>query len=126
VNFDLVSWTESELDQEFACFRSLIPLQLNDFAVFVVFDHCSITGEFLLEATKNSFLVELLINALERDTFDKRRHRGHSYLNGSQCLSPVALLNTDVYEVRVPLITGSTSRCNTRSLRISHIGKRIC
>lgn len=67
MNLDLVSWTQSELDQEFARFRSLITLQLDDFTMLVVFDHRSITGEFLLEATKNRFLVELFINTLGKE-----------------------------------------------------------
>ena len=64
VHFELFSLAHADLFEKLTNIGALITLKLNYFSVFLVFDHRSITGEFLLQCANEKFLIELLSDAL--------------------------------------------------------------
>jgi hypothetical protein len=67
VNFQLFSLADSNFAKKLTDMNSLIALELNYFTIFGMFDDRAIAGEFLLECTQKTFLIELVADALDND-----------------------------------------------------------
>ena len=71
VHFQLFSLTDSNLLEKLTYVDALIALELNYFAIFLMFDDGAVACEFLLECPEKTLLVELFANALEERERDR-------------------------------------------------------
>jgi hypothetical protein len=117
VHFDLLGLTHADFFEELANIGTLIALQLNYLAVFLMINDRSITGKFLFQCAKEKFLIEFFANALDEPLIILLSMMNSTYLNRCKSLLSTTLLNTDMDQIRTSLI----QTAGRRSIRIQMI-----
>lgn len=127
VNFELFSLTDADFFEEFTHITSLIALQLNYFAVFLMFNYRTIASKFLFKSTKKTFLIEFFANTLweEENQMKKKEEWRRLYLDGGERFLSTSLLNTNVDYIGTSLATSTTGRSTIGCTRPGHIGERV-
>lgn len=65
MDFQLVVFGQSNLDEELADVLALVALQLNHFSILRVLDHSTIAGKFLLERLHQFLFIVIIRDALD-------------------------------------------------------------